>query len=468
MLVDTPFDQATLLIQMLGLVLDRLDEGIHIVDASGKTIWYNSKMEELEGMKREDVMGKPILDVFRFTDMSGSTLLSALQQGKATKNIKQTYFNNRGNTITTINNTYPLIVNDSVIGAVEIASNVTKVERLQENLLKNAKPTYTFDHIITNNRGMQEVIAQARRTARTDSSVLIIGETGTGKELLTQSIHQASPRATGPFISQNCAALPEGLIEGLLFGTVKGAFTGAVDRPGLIEQANGGTLLLDELNSLQPSLQAKLLRVIQERMLRRIGDTKDQAVDVRILATMNEDPQIAIQAGRLRADLYYRLSVVTLLLPPLRDRKDDIPLLVQAFIAKYNRLFQLQVQSVAPNLLEKMLSYDWPGNVRELEHMIQGAMNLVQEGTVLDGTYLPLYLRRKWQIGEIISPTPQASATHVSYHSLELRDNVEKYEQAYLKEVLSSHHGNITATAKALGMTRQNLQYRLRKFGLRK
>ena len=214
-------EQALNWLHMLGQVLDRLGEGVHIIDATGRTIWYNSKMEEMEGMNRQDVIGKAILDVFRFSDVSGSTLLDAIQKGKTTKNIRQTYFNNRGLAITTINNTYPLFLENDVIGAVEIASNVTKVERLQENLFKEPKATYTFEDIITNNSAMREVIEQARRTARTDSSVLIIGETGTGKELLTQSIHQASPRAAGPLISQNCAALPESLIEGLLFGTAR-------------------------------------------------------------------------------------------------------------------------------------------------------------------------------------------------------------------------------------------------------
>ena len=459
-------EQALNWLHMLGQVLDRLGEGVHIIDATGRTIWYNSKMEEMEGMNRQDVIGKAILDVFRFSDVSGSTLLDAIQKGKTTNNIRQTYFNNRGLAITTINNTYPLFLENDVIGAVEIASNVTKVERLQENLFKEPKATYTFEDIITNNSAMREVIEQARRTARTDSSVLIIGETGTGKELLTQSIHQASPRAAGPIISQNCAALPESLIEGLLFGTVRGAFTGAIDRPGLIEQANGGTLLLDELNSLDPSLQAKLLRVIQERTLRRVGDTKDRKVDVRILATINEDPLQAVEKGKLRADLYYRLSVVTLLLPPLRDRRDDMPLLIQELIAKYNQLFQLHVKGLSPILQEKMLAYDWPGNVRELEHTIQGAMNLVQGEERLDIIHLPFYLRRKWQIGERPS-TASTIAPSLENRAFDLRDQVEKYELAYLKEVLASHQGNISATAKALGMTRQNLQYYLKKYSLR-
>ncbi len=470
--IDLPQDVATLeqalsWMRMLSQVLDRIEEGVHVVDATGKTIWYNGKMEEMEGMNRHEVIGKAILDVFRFSDVSGSTLLDAIQKGKETKNIRQTYFNNLGTAITTINNTYPLYFDDRVIGAVEIASNVTKVERLQENLFKEPKATYTFEDIITNNSAMLEVIEQARRTARTDSSVLIIGETGTGKELLTQSIHQASPRSAGPLLSQNCAALPESLIEGLLFGTVRGAFTGAIDRPGLIEQANGGTLLLDELNSLEPSLQAKLLRVIQERSLRRVGDTKDRMVDVRVLATINEDPLQAIQEGKLRADLYYRLSVVSLLLPPLRDRQDDIPLLIQALIDKYNHLFQLHVKGIAPRLQGKMLAYDWPGNVRELEHIIQGAMNFVQGEEWLDLIHLPFYLRRKWQIGESLTP-----ATHVlpalNDQPIDLREQVEQYELTYLKEVLANHQGNITATAKALGMTRQNLQYYLRKYDLRK
>ncbi|WP_026975597.1 sigma-54 interaction domain-containing protein [Alicyclobacillus contaminans] len=449
--------------ELLEAVLDKLDEGIHVVDSLGRTIYYNEKMADMEAMRKEDVMGKNIQDVFTFSDGGGSTLVQAIREGRATENVKQTYFNNRGMPITTVNHTYPIRRGGRLLGAVEIARDITREERLQANMLKAPTTPHTFETILSSSPSMAEVIEHARRAARTQSSVLIVGETGTGKELVAQSLHHASSRSLGPFISQNCAALPESLIEGLLFGTVRGAFTGAVDRPGLMEQAHGGTLLLDELNSLSPPLQAKLLRVLQERVVRRVGDVQDRAVDVRIIATMNEDPLDAVAAGRLRKDLYYRLSVVTLFLPPLRERMADIPHLVEVFIEKYNRLFHLQVEGLQASVMDRFMHYSWPGNVRELEHTIEGAMNLIQDETMIGLHHLPLHLRRKleWAVGgEPADSRGEQGATN------SLDAQLEQYERAYLEQVLHRHRGNVSAAARELGMSRQNLQYRLRKFGL--
>jgi arginine utilization regulatory protein len=454
-------------LQILEAVLDKLDEGIHVVDPNGRTILYNKKMADMEAMRREDVLGKNIQDVFTFSDATGSTLLQAIRFKQKTENVKQTYFNNRGLAITTINNTYPIMADGELIGAVEIARDITKVERLQENILKQTGARHTFDSIIGMSPQIREVVEQARRAARTNSSVLIVGETGTGKELFAQSIHNASARSIGPFVSQNCAALPETLIEGLLFGTARGAFTGAVNRPGLIEQAEGGTLLLDELNSLSPALQAKLLRVLQEKTIRRVGDVKDRPVDVRIIATINEDPLDAVAQGRLRKDLYYRLSVVTLFLPPLRERTEDIPLLTQVFINKYNQLFQLQVTGISDDLMQRFLSYNWPGNVRELEHTIEGAMNLIQDESLLGLAHLPFHMRRKLDArGDQEVKQAGANARDDAGRG-GLQAQLEEYQRSYLQKVLDKHGGNVSAAARELGMTRQNLQYWLRKLGLR-
>jgi arginine utilization regulatory protein len=458
-------------------VLDHLEEGVHVVDAQGRTVFYNAKMAAMEQMRPEDVLGRPIQEVFRFQEAGGSTLLEAVREGRVTRNVRQTYFNSHGTRITTINHTYPLRLGDHIVGAVEIARDVTRVERLQEHLAAGTGARYTFDAIVHASAAMDEVVEQARRAARTDSSILIVGETGTGKELLAQSIHQASPRAAGPFVAQNCAALPEALMEGILFGTAKGAFTGAIDRPGLFEQAHGGTLLLDELNAMSPALQAKLLRVLQERTVRRLGDTKERRVDVRIVATMNDDPLAALSAGHLRRDLFYRLSVVTLVLPPLRERMEDVPVLVRTFIGKYNRLFGLHVQGVTPHLMRAFLRYHWPGNVRELEHTVEGAMNLVQGEEWLQTHHLPLYLRRRFEAeadapegsgGSVAQAQAQGAAQDAAKDaSGRLRDRLAGYERAVLADVLARHGGNISAAARELGTTRQNLQYHLRKVGLR-
>ena len=334
------------------------------------------------------------------------------------------------------------------------------------NKTENTK--YTFDSLIGVSPAFKEVIEHAKRATRTSSSILIVGDTGTGKELFAQSIHNGSQRSTGPFISQNCAALPESLVEGLLFGTAKGAFTGAVDRPGLFEQADGGTLLLDEINSLDFSLQAKLLRAIQEKTIRRIGASKDTPIDVRIIATMNEDPVDAVSGQRLRKDLYYRLSVVTLFIPPLKDRKEDIMPLTQHFIDKYNALFQMEVKGFEEEVRRFLLSYDWPGNVRELEHLIEGAMNLMSYEDKLELTHLPLQYRTKpaakkqlpQQGYDLFAPLPSASTAP-------LKEQIENAEKYYIQKTVKKCNYNVSQAARVLGISRQSLQYRLKKWKIR-
>lgn len=450
-------------------IIDEIAIGVHVIDDKGKTIIYNPKMMQIEAMDRHDVLDKYLLDVFMFSDNESSTLVKALQQGIATSNVKQTYFNNKGKEITTINNTFPILKNGVIKGAVEISNDVTKIERLiRDNMNRKGNTKFTFDSIIGDSTTMKEVIENTKRSTRTSSSVLIVGETGTGKELFAQSIHNGSNRSSAPFISQNCAALPDNLIESLLFGTKRGAFTGATERPGLFEQAEGGTLLLDEINSLNPHLQAKLLRALQEKTIRRVGDTHDKAIDVRIIATMNEDPIEAIANQRMRKDLYYRLGVVTLFIPPLRERKEDIPLLVETFVHKYNDLFQMDVKKVSDEVHRSFQSYDWPGNVRELEHVIEGAMNLVISEDVIHYSHLPIQYRNKSPFKKEIYSMYQTESFNVeeTQSIVPLKDQMEKTEKSYIHKVLQLNKYNISKTAQALGVSRQSLQYRLKKFGI--
>jgi arginine utilization regulatory protein len=457
--------------KMYQFVLDEIDVGVHVVNSEGKTIIYNKKMMDIESMDRKDVLNRKVLDVFSFDQNSSSTLLDALHNGRSILNAKQTYYNNTGKEITTINNTFPILDKGLQIGAVEIARDVTKFERLlRENLNKTENTRFTFDSIIGSSKEIKEVIDASKRATRTNSSILIIGDTGTGKELFAQSIHNASTRSSNSFISQNCAALPDSLIESILFGTKKGAFTGSIERPGLFEQANGGTLLLDEINSLNPNLQAKLLRVIQEKRVRRVGDTKDREVDVRIIATINEDPIDAISNGRLRKDLFYRLSVVSLFIPPLKERRQDIDELAQFFIDKYNHLFGMKVKKASTEVLNMFFEYEWPGNVRELEHIIEGSMNLMEHEEELSYTFLPIQFRNK--------PVFQSNSKGVSeidtYFKKKgqvikpLEEYMEEAETYYLSKVLKHHQQNITKAAQSLGLSRQNLQHRLKKRKIKK
>jgi arginine utilization regulatory protein len=456
------------LTRMYKRILDEVDVGVHAVDETGKTIIYNKKMMQMESMDIHDVMDKNLLDVFMFKDDQSSTLVKALQEEKETSNVKQTYFNNKGREVTTINNTIPIYLDENLKGAVEIAKDVTKLERLIKGNLNRESTKYTFDSIIGTSPAILEVKESAKRATRTSSYVLIVGDTGTGKELFAQSIHNASGRLSAPFISQNCAALPDNLIESLLFGTKRGAFTGAVDTPGLFEQANGGTLLLDEINSLNLNLQAKLLRVLQEKTIRRIGDTKDTPIDVRVIANMNEDPIDAIANNRLRKDLYYRLGVVTIFVPPLKDRKEDIPLLVAHFIDKYNERFQMNVKGLSEEVHLSFLEYDWHGNVRELEHIIEAAMNIMMDEEVIMYSHLPYQYRSKMQLKERMMPlsTVDTFLKENSDVTIPLKDQMELFEKTYIEHVLKKNDFNISRAAKSLGLSRQSLQYRMKKLSL--
>lgn len=466
--MTSPINQpaAGTLLRIYEKILDEINEGVHVIDASGMTIFYNRKMTELEAMKRQDVLYKPLTEVFRFPDGQESTLMTCLQTGQGIRNTRQTYYNGKRKEITTINHTLPLLEDGELFGAVEIANDVTKMERLiRENFQEKNGARYTFADIIGNSISLLDVVAQAKRAARTSSSVLVVGETGAGKELFVQSIHNASQRASRPFISQNCAALPDTLIEGLLFGTARGAFTGAIERPGLFEQAEGGTLFLDEINALSMPLQAKLLRALQEKTIRRIGDTKDRAIDVRIVAALNEDPVEAIAHHRLRKDLFYRLGVVTLFIPPLRERSEDISALVEHFTKKYNALFQMEVTGVSPEVMQFFCQHDWPGNVRELQHLIEGAMNLMGEETLILLEHLPLPFLRRSPVSVVISPEP---VYPMPDQEKSLKEVMEEYEASYIRHIVTKHDGNLSHAAKELQLSRQSLQYRVKKLGLRR
>ncbi|MCM3790933.1 sigma 54-interacting transcriptional regulator [Domibacillus indicus] len=461
-------DQLHFMNALYEYIMDQVDVGIHAIDEEGKTIIYNRKMREIEAMDTQDVLHKNVLDVFMFPENQNSTLVRALQQGEETVNVKQTYFNNKGTEITTINHTFPFREKDEIRGAVEMAKDVTKIERLMRSSTRKEDTRFTFDSIIGQSDAIQEVIELSKRATRTSSYVLVVGETGTGKELFAQSIHNGSARASAPFISQNCAALPDNLIEGLLFGTTKGAFTGAIDSAGLFEQAEGGTLLLDEINSMNIHLQAKLLRVLQEKRVRRIGGTKDIPINVRIIATINEDPIDAIANDHLRKDLYYRLGVVTIFIPPLRERLDDIPLLIEQFITKYNALFDMKVLGVKPEVLDALNAYHWPGNVRELEHVIEASMNLLLDEEWIEYDHLPYHFRHKSMTSDQSAPVSKLASflNGDEEGTTHLKDQLDAFEKYYIEHFLHKNQWSISRTAKQLGLSRQSLQYRLKKVGL--
>lgn len=464
-------------VETLKAILATIDEGIHAVDGNGITIYYNEAAGRLDGLDPHEVVGRHVLEVFPSLDTGTSTLLRVIETGERIPATSQTYTNYRGTKVHTVNTTLPIRSGGKLLGALEVAKDLTQLKVLNEKLVdlqaqivgvsprgsgKKNNPIearWTFEQILTQDRSMLQLKELAARAATTSSPVLLYGETGTGKELIAQSIHNASPRRNRPFLAQNCAALPASLLEGLLFGTVKGSFTGAENRPGLFELADGGTLFLDEINSMPLELQAKLLRVLQEGLVRRIGDAKVIEVDCRILAATNRNPLQAIEAGELRSDLYYRINVVSLHLPPLVERPQDLPLLTRHFIEKFNGRFGKRVRQVAPQVAERFATYGWPGNVRELEHAIEGAMNLV-EGTVIELEHLPWHLQQAGVAGGRSVSAGAGLTLHLGAVR-PLRETMEQVEQELIQQALAETGGNIQQAAKLLQVPRQTLQYRL-------
>lgn len=456
---------------ILRVVTENINEGIYIVSADGMSIVYNERMSRLEKMRIEDVLGRNIREVQSYIPDEESTLIKALKYKITTPNYHQTFINQYGKEITTINTTVPVLdENGDVIAAVEIARDVTEIKKMSNTILdlqsetignlkskdKNIR-SYTFEHLVGSSLNFLNTIDKCKRASKVNATVLIYGETGTGKELLAQSIHYESDRRGKPFLAQNCAALPESLLEGILFGTAKGGFTGAIDREGLFEQANGGTLLLDEISAMPYDLQSKLLRVLQENYIRRVGGTKDIPVDVRIIATINEKAEDLIAKGKLRLDLYYRLKIIEINVPPLRERKSDILPLAEYFLHKYNREFRKHIKSISEKGKELLLNYEYPGNVRELEHIIMSIVSLSENEDCIKEDHLELPLnttvKKKAEMpNELIDQG--------------LEKYVENIEKALIVEAVENSGGSVSKAAKQLGLKRQTLQYKLKKYDI--
>lgn len=334
--------------------------------------------------------------------------------------------------------------------AIEHCRMKGEIQTLKKRLSENS-----FS-IIGDNGGLKQVVAQVKRVAETNATVLIHGESGTGKELIARAVHNFSKRAEGPFVAINCGAIPLSLMESELFGHEKGAFTDAKEtQTGTFERANGGTLFLDEIGELPMDAQVKLLRVLEERKIRRIGGKKQIPVDVRIVAASNRKLDEEVEKGNFRLDLLYRLNVFTVSIPPLRERKKDIPLLVDFFISKHNKMLNLHVNSITKDAMERIQNYDWPGNVRDLENAIQSSMILATDG-VIHSENLPLrvkgYEQAEW------------NATDKDGESIrEINAHVEK---EIILEALKKHNYNRTLTCEALQISRKTLFNKMKKYGL--
>ena len=459
------------LVQALRHLFDSIEEGVIVTDRDGKIILYNSAMAKLEELLLENVVGRYLAEVYDAVTLENSEHLSVVLTGEPVLEKHKTYFTNKGKEVNIVASTFPVLENSEVVAVYSVCKNITKFKELLTKTMqlqdqiglegyRDNGTRYTFESIHYASSAMQSLLVSAKKAAEVDGFILVFGETGTGKELLVQAIHNHSTRKKEPFVAINCAAIPETLLESILFGTAKGAFTGAVESKGLFQQAGNGTLFLDELNSLSITLQAKLLRVLQEKMVRRVGGTIEIPVHCRIISSTNVDPWESVNNGTLRKDLFYRLAVITLYVPPLKDRKEDIEALIYYFLNKYQRIYGLGSVKVGDELKDVFIRYLWPGNVRELEHIIESAMNMLDGRKVLTIDHLPHYIKSKFlsQDGSFSEFYKKGSST--------LAHVLREVEKQVLWEALKSHNGNITKAADSIGIARQNLQYRMKKLGI--
>lgn len=443
--------------------LDYFEQGMQIFDKYGYFLYGNKKSEELEEYDNEQFKGKHILELYDLNE-EFSTILTILRTQKPVINRCDRFKVKSGKTLTTMNTGYPIIINDKLCGAIVFESDVRTIKSyenmtlyfesfLQSKKKDNDNGMYLFQDIIHESRIINEVIEQSKRVSLTDSSVLIRGDTGTGKELFAQSVHTFGSRRFKPFVDVNCSAIPHSLFEGLFFGTEVGAFTGSVSKTGFFEQANGGTLFLDEINSISLDKQAKLLRVLEEKKFTRLGGNKKIDCDVRIIAASNESLDALVKDGRMREDFYYRVAVVEIFIPPLKERKDDIELLSNHFLKELQEKYSFGPRKISEDVLEQFIAYDWPGNVRELKHVIEASFNNSDK----NDPYL-----YKISLPEFIQNL--TLTTHKrNMQDSSLNELLNNYEREIIINKLRENNNNITRTASDLGISRQNLQYRIKK-----
>jgi arginine utilization regulatory protein len=462
-----------------------LDLGVLMTDDKGILIFYNDVQATIDKMDPADVLGRPITSVYKYNNDS-STCMRVLKHGKPIINYALSYRSHNADVGNTIHSVFPLLHNGTIFGTICFVKDYNILERTvpaflsaKNNQLFAEGTQYTFASIIGSDPGFVDAVKTAKMAGNSPSPVMLYGETGTGKELFAQAIHNFYYGKQGHYVDINCAAIPETLIEGLLFGTTKGAYTGAVDRAGLFEQANGGTIFLDEINSMPLHLQGKLLRVLQEKKLRRVGSLTTIDLNVKIISSLNQSPRQLIESGVFRMDLFYRLGVIYIKLPALRDRRPDIEELGRHFLQKYNTQLGKSLRNIAPEVIDFFWQYPWPGNVRELEHVIESAVNF----SARDETCLKLEHCYFANILEQESP-PSLSADLTSDpmpvlnshphpalpslpENLDLCTALKELEKKMITRALEQSKGNVAGAARLLGISRQLLGHKISRHRLR-
>lgn len=476
-------------------IIEHLYAAVYIADEQGNMIYRNKAALRMDQDESNLGNGKNLSKIYsgtEFSDGLNSPCLDTLKTGKAHIQENLEWYLPNGTRVNAITSTYPLKDEKGALcGVVALSEDVDKLRkflirqgafqrkktyRMRHKLLKNGTQ-YIFNDIIGESEIIKNTILIARRFATKKLPVMIYGETGTGKEMFAQSIHNASPFVSGPFVPINCAAIPETLLESILFGTVKGAFTGATDSPGLFEKAENGSVFLDEINSMPILLQAKILRALQEKEVQRIGDSKIRKINCRIISATNKLPSDAIRDGELREDLYYRLSAGMVWIPSLHERTEDIDLLVDYFIEKANDETDTCILAPSEDLKKLFHSYFWPGNIRELSNAVESAVNMTVDGeNILEIRHLPTYMKRHFGTELLTNPNAEdifmlrneQTATEPSYINLtgDINSMVDSYEKEILLFAINKAKGNISRCAVKLGISRQSLWVKFKKYGI--
>lgn len=454
-------------------------DGITIINLDGEILFSAKLNSKFSNRKESEVyqalVGQNFFDVFENLNSKNSSMIRAMEVGLPVYVENQPLHTKGQEGIHISSLSIPIKSGRAVVGAIDLsmeemeegaedAEETERIELTSEQIpvggagkLKNRSgASFTMEDIIAVDEKMKNARDYIPVVAGCDLPVMIYGETGTGKEVFAQAIHNASERRDKPFIAQNCAALPDTLLESILFGTSKGAFTGATENKGLFELADGGTLFLDEINSMPLFLQSKLLRVLQDGSFRSLGGSETKRTNVKIIAATNVEPLEAIEKGQLRRDIYYRLSMMSIRIPPLRERKADIGHFVKFYVNKHNATFHKQVQYVSKDLLKKLEEYDWPGNVRELEHVIVYGMSMVDETSTLL-QYKDIKGKLLLEKQADMKKTPE-SLEEVPKLCSSLREAVAAYEEKLILQALEAAHGNISEAARILDVPRQTLQ----------
>lgn len=453
-------------------IIHSTDDAISVVDENGLQTIINPAYTRLTGLTEEDVLGKPpTIDI---ADEGESMHLKVLKTKKPVHGVKMKVGPNRKEVIVNVS---PVIVNGVLKGSVAVIQDVSEIKYLSEELerfkqrVRHLESKYTFKDIVGNSRSMIIAKEQAKRAAETPATVLLQGESGTGKELFAHAIHHASKRRNKQFIRVNCSALVDTLLESELFGYEGGSFTGAkkTGKRGLFEEADKGTIFLDEIGVMSLNLQAKLLRVLQEKEIVKVGGMNPIDIDVRVISATNIDLKNAVKEGRFRDDLYYRLYVIPIYIPPLRERKEDMYLLVKNLIRKYNQDFGRNVKGILPEALNILLGYSWPGNVRELENVIERAIiNMKLSEELILPKHIPsLNSKERIEKKLIINPKYDNLA-RIDLDKTNLKKVKNDTERLIIINALKSTNGDNLKAAKKLGISLRSFYYKIKKYNIKK